>query len=61
MWSATSSAGVHQSCSRAAGRPAVRSLGVGDGAVLLSEMKPELTLVSEVEVTLFTLEARQTF
>lgn len=36
--------------------PTVLSLGVGDCAVLLSEVKPQLAFVSEVEVTLFTLK-----
>lgn len=49
------SAGVHQACDHVAGRPAILSLGVSDCTVLLSQMKPQLTLVSEVEVTLFTM------
>lgn len=49
------SAGAHHACDDAAGSPAVLGLGVGDGAVLLAEVQPELTLVSEVEVTFFTL------
>lgn len=53
------SAGVHQACDGVAGSPAVLSLGVGDGAVLLSQVKPQLTLVSEVEVTFFTLRKRE--
>lgn len=52
------SAGVHQACDDVAGSPAILSLGVGDRAVLLPQMKPQLTLVSEVEVTFFTLEKR---
>lgn len=34
----------------------VANLGVGDGAVLLPEVKTQLTLVPEVQVTLLTLE-----
>lgn len=49
------SAGVHQACVDVAGNPAILSLGVSDCAVLLSQMKPQLTLVSEVEVTFFTM------
>lgn len=49
------SAGAQQACDHVAGRPAVLSLGVGDGTVLLPEMKPQLTLVSEVQVTFFTM------
>lgn len=56
---AAGSAGVHQACDGVAGRPAVLSLGVGNRAVLLSEVKPQLTLVSEVEVTFFTLKERR--
>lgn len=52
---AAGSAGVHQACNDVAGSPAILSLGVSDRAVLLSEVKPQLTLVSEVEVTFFTL------
>lgn len=33
------SAGVHQACHEVAGSPAILSLGVSDGAVLLSEME----------------------
>lgn len=36
----------------------ILGLGVCDGAVLLSEVKPQLTLVSEVEVTFFTLRQK---
>lgn len=36
--------------------PTVLSLGVGDCTMLLSEVKPQLTFVSEVKVTLFTLK-----
>lgn len=53
------SAGIHQACSDVAGCPAILSLGVSDCTVLLSEMKPQLTLVSEVKVTFFTLEKRK--
>lgn len=53
--SAARSAGVHQACNDVAGRPAILSLGVSDGPVLLSQVKPQLTLVSEVEVTFFTM------
>ena len=55
---AANSAGGHQACGDVAGGPAILSLGVGDCAVLLSEMKPQLTLVSEVEVTFFTLKRK---
>lgn len=37
-------------------RHAVLDLGVGDGAVLLSQVQPELTLVAEVQVAFLTLE-----
>lgn len=57
--SAAGSAGVHQTRHEVTEEPVVPSLGVSDGAVLLSEMKPQLTLVSEVEVTFFTLEKKQ--
>lgn len=43
-------------CSGRRWGPTVLSLGVGDCAVLLSEVKPQLAFVSEVEVTLFTLK-----
>lgn len=49
------SAGARRACDDVAGSPAILSLGVGDCAVLLSEMKPQLTLMSEVEVTFFTM------
>lgn len=49
------SAGARQACNTVAGGPVILSLGVCDCAVLLSEVKPQLTLVSEVEVTFFTL------
>lgn len=52
---AAGSAGVHQARQEVAGSPAILSLGVSDGAVLLSEMESQLTLVSEVEVTFFTM------
>lgn len=52
------SGGVHQAAGHVAGSPAILSLGVCDGAMFLSEMKPELTLVSEVEVAFFTLQIR---
>lgn len=52
---AAGSAGAQQACEEVAGSPAILSLGVGDGAVLLSEVKPQLTLVSEVEVAFFTM------
>lgn len=54
--SAARSAGVRQACKDVARRPAILSLGVSDGPVLLSQVKPQLTLVSEVEVTFFTLK-----
>lgn len=50
------SAGAHCGCHAVAGSPTVLSLGVGDGAVLLSEVKPQLTFVSEVQVAFFTLK-----
>lgn len=53
------SAGAQQPCDEVAGSPTVLSLGVGDGAVLLSEVKPQLTLVSEVEVAFFTLRKKK--
>lgn len=56
---AAGSAGVHQACDDVAGSPAILSLGVSDRAVLLSEVKPQLTLVSEVEVTFFTLRGEK--
>lgn len=52
---AVDSAGANEARDDVAGSPAILSLGVGDGAVLLSEVKPQLTLVSEVEVTFFTM------
>lgn len=52
---AAGSAGGHQACDSAAGTPTILSLGVGDCAVLLPQVKPQLTLVSEVEVTFFTM------
>lgn len=52
------SAGLGQANNQVGGSPAVLSLGVGDGTVLLSEVKPQLTLVSEVQVTFFTLRSR---
>lgn len=52
---AAGSAGADQACNDVAGSPAILSLGISDGAVLLSEVKPQLTLVSEVEVTFFTM------
>lgn len=57
----TGSAGVYQACHDVAGSPAILSLGVGNGAVLLSEMESQLTLVSEVEVTFFTLRKRRKY
>lgn len=53
------SAGAHQACGDVTDAPAILSLGVGDGAVLLTEVQPQLALVSEVEVTLFTLRKRK--
>lgn len=53
------SAGAGQACADVPDAPAVLSLGVGDGAVLLTEVQPQLTLVSEVEVTFFTLRKRK--
>lgn len=55
---AAASAGVGQACGDVSQAPAILSLRVGDGAVLLTEVKPELTLVSEMEVTLFTLKSK---
>lgn len=52
---AADSAGVHQSCDDVAGSPAILSLGVSDRTMFLSEVKPQLTLVSEVKVTFFTM------
>lgn len=57
---ATADSAVHQACGDVAGRPAIRGLGVSDGAVLLSEVQSQLTLVSEVKVTFFTLKKRKT-
>lgn len=37
---------------------AVLDLGVGDGAVLLSKVQPQLTLVAEVQVAFFTLKIK---
>lgn len=37
---------------------AVLDLCVSDGAVLLSEMQPQLTLVAEVQVAFFTLKKK---
>lgn len=54
------SAGVGQAGGDVPQAPAILSLGVGDGAVLLAEVEPELTLVSEMEVTLFTLKSKKT-
>lgn len=56
---AAASAGVGQACGDVSQAPAILSLRVGDGAVLLTEVKPELTLVSEMEVTLFTLKSKK--
>ena len=56
---AAASAGVHQACGDVAEAPAILSLGVGDGAVLLTEVKPQLTLVAEMEVTFFTLRRKR--
>lgn len=53
---AAASAGVHQACGDVSEAPAILSLCVGDRAVLLTEVKPQLTLVSEMEVTFFTLQ-----
>lgn len=55
---AAGSARGQQACDDAAGSPAILSLGVCDRAVFLSEVKPQLTLVSEVKVTFFTLEEK---
>lgn len=54
-WTVPSSAGLGQAHNQVGGSPAILSLGVGDGTVLLPEMKPQLTLVSEVQVTFFTM------
>lgn len=40
-------------------RHAVLDLGVGDGAVLLPKMQPQLTLVTEVQVAFFTLTKKK--
>lgn len=56
---AAGSAGVHQSCDDVAGSPAILSLGVSDRTMFLSEVKPQLTLVSEVKVTFFTLRKKE--
>lgn len=53
---AAASAGVHQACGDVSEAPAILSLCVGDRAVLLTEVKPQLTLVPEMEVTFFTLQ-----
>lgn len=53
------SAGAPQACGDVTDAPAILSLGVGDRAVLLTEVQPQLTLVSEVEVTFFTLRKRK--
>lgn len=53
------SAGAHQACGDVTDAPARLSLGVGDRAVLLTEVQPQLTFVSEVEVTFFTLRKRK--
>lgn len=52
---AADSARAQQARDDVTGSPAILSLGVSDGAVLLSEVKPQLTLVSEVEVTFFAM------
>lgn len=36
----------------------VADLGVGDRAVLLSQMEPQLALMTEVQVTFLTLEEK---
>lgn len=59
MRSSRTSAGAGQARQRVAGGPAELSLGVGDGAVLLTEVEPQLTLVSEVEVAFFTLRTKR--
>lgn len=43
-------------CGHVARRHAVLDLGVGDGAVLLPQMQPKLTLVAEVQVAFLTLK-----
>lgn len=50
------SAGAHCGRHAVAGSPTVLGLGVGDGTVLLSEVKPQLAFVPEVEVAFFTLK-----
>lgn len=56
---AAASAGVHQACGDVSKAPAILSLCVGDRAVLLTEVKPQLTLVSEMKVTFFTLKRKR--
>ena len=40
------------------GQNLVADLGVGDRAVLLSRMEPQLALMTEVQVTFLTLEEK---
>lgn len=54
---AAGSAGL-QACCGVAGSLTVLSLGVSHRPVLLSQMEPQLTLVSEVQVTFLALRKR---
>lgn len=52
-------AGLGQANEHVRVRPAVLSLGVGDRAVLLTEMQPQLALVAKVEVTFLALRKKR--
>jgi hypothetical protein len=53
------SAGFGELRRQVSGRHAVLHLGVGDGAVLLAQMKSQLAFVTKVQVTLLTLKRQQ--
>lgn len=52
-------AGLGQANEHVRVRPAVLSLGVGDRAVLLTEMQPQLALVAKVKVTFLALKKKK--
>lgn len=49
------SAGFGELRRQVSGRHAVLHLGVGDGAMLLAQVKSQLAFVTEVQVTLLTM------
>lgn len=53
------SAGFGELRGQVSGGHAILHLGVGDGAVLLAQVKTELTFVTEMQVTLLTLGENQ--